>query len=122
MKGFSLISEMVACVILAIGVLAIINLFPIQSTVNARADRMEEAAVLCEDKIEEFRSIGFDALKDTITAGYNTGSETFGLITRNWTLIDSGNFIQIIVESTYPVPRSISNNTIKFVTQVSDHE
>jgi len=122
-KGFSIIEAIVSCVILGIIVLAVIRLFPTSAVVNARADRMSEAAVVAEDKIEQFRCMGFDELKNLITTGYNTGTDTVGHITRSWTLTDSiENVVQVDVICSWRVPGSPGYSSARVMTQVSKHD
>ncbi|MDI6840570.1 MAG: type II secretion system protein [bacterium] len=122
-KGFSIIEAIVTCVILGVIVLAVIRLFPTSAVVNARADRMSEATVVAEDKIEQFRSMGFDELKNLIITGYNTGTDTIGYITRSWALTDSiENVVRVDVTCSWRVPGSTGYSSTRVITQISKHD
>lgn len=124
-KGFTLIEVIVATLILAIGVLAMVRLFPTASMVNARAERVNEATLLAEDLTERFRCAGYDTLKSLIDRGSTTGSYTIESITVNWQLTQIGSLIQTNVICRWPLPgRTIKNQqgNINIVTQIADHE
>ena len=74
-RGFTLIEVLVSTLLLAIGVLAMVRLFPTASIVNARADRISQATILAEDKIEQIRSMGYDSLKNLISAGADVNAQ-----------------------------------------------
>lgn len=122
-KGFSIVEALVTCVILGVIVLAVIRLFPTSAVVNARADRVSEAAVVAEDKIEEFRSMGFDALKNIILTGYNTGTDTIGYIIRDWALTDSvEDVVRADVICSWRVPGGLGSSSTRVITQISKHD
>ncbi|MDD2890215.1 MAG: prepilin-type N-terminal cleavage/methylation domain-containing protein [bacterium] len=123
-KGFTLIEVLVSTLILAIGVFAMVRLFPTASMVNARADRISQATILAEDKIEQIRSMGYDSLQTLISAGQDKGTYKVETITLNWNLSTVDNLIQVKIVCSWPPPgRIIKNETsIKLVTLVSDHE
>lgn len=120
-KGFSIIEAIASCVILAIVVVALINFFPVSSTMNAKADRLSEATLNAEDKIEEFRALGFQALEDTISAGYTTGTDTMGHIIREWNLTLLENIIEVDINCKWRTPGAPGHSDIRVITQISDH-
>ncbi|MCK4307511.1 hypothetical protein KAW50_04715 [candidate division WOR-3 bacterium] len=127
-KGFSIVEAIVSVFILGIMVVALINFFPVSSAINARADRLAEAAILSEDFIEFFRSVPFDTLKDFIATGNDSGTHILGGVlggwhfTRTWVLTDNGNIIQVEIRCSWPNPRKLGTSNISIVTQISDYE
>lgn len=127
-RGFSIIEALVSVFILGIMVVALINFFPISSAINARADRLTEAAILSEDLIEFYRSVPFDTLKASIAAGNDSGTQILGGVpggwhfTRTWVLTDNGNIIQVEIRCSWPNPRKLGTSNISVVTQISDYE
>jgi prepilin-type N-terminal cleavage/methylation domain-containing protein len=123
-KGFTLIEVIISTLILAVGVLAMVRLFPTASIVNARADRVSQATILAEDKIEQIRSMGYDSLQSLITAGQDSGSYKIETITLNWSLTTVGNLIQANIVCHWPPPGRVVKNeaSINLVTQVGNHE
>lgn len=129
-KGFSIVEAVAACIILAILVLGVINLFPTSAVINERANREAKAILLAEELVETFRATPFDTLKEFIAIGNDTGSQVIdadGLpggwqFTRKWALIDSGNIIQVDVSCYYPKHRSLGTSRTRIVTQVSKHD
>jgi type II secretory pathway pseudopilin PulG len=106
-QGFTIIEALASAVILALTVLGVINLFPVSSAMNARAERRNEAMLLTEDRIEEFRFLGFLCVEDTIIAGFTTGADTFGQIIRNWNLTLNGTLIEVDISCAWPTPGGI---------------
>ena len=120
--GFSIIEVIVSCVILGIAVLGFMNFFPTSSTMNARADRRNEAGVLAEDKIEELRAIGFGVLKDSIAAGDTTETNTIGHIIRTWTIRDSSSLIIADVNCIWRTPGAPGHSNLRIMTQIANYE
>jgi type II secretory pathway pseudopilin PulG len=110
-QGFTIIEALASTVILALTVVGVINLFPVSSALNARAERRNEAMILTEDKIEEFRSLGFLCVKDTILGGFTTGADTFSHIIRNWTLTLNGTLIEVDITCSWPSPGGIGTTS-----------
>lgn len=129
-KGFTLIEVIVSTVILSLVIVAFINLFPVSSAINARANRMSQAAILAEELIELFRASPFDTLKDFIAAGNDTGTHQIDAdgitggwqYTRSWALIDSGNIIYADISLSWPTPRGFGTSSTRIVTQISNHD
>lgn len=123
-KGFTLIEVIISTLILAIGVLAMVRLFPTASMINARADRVSQATIIAEDMIEQFRSMGYDSLQNLISSGQNTGTYKAETITLDWTLTTVGNLIQANVVCHWPPPGRVVKNSasINLVTQIGRHE
>lgn len=123
-KGFTLISAIVACLILTIGVLAVINLFPSSATINAKADRLNEASILAEDRIESFRSMGYDSLQTLMGLGIVNGADTTGKFIRTWSFTQVNNTIQISVQCEWAPPgrTSLITQRVNFATLISDYE
>lgn len=124
-KGFTLIEVIVSTLILAIGVLAMVRLFPTASVINARADRVNEATLLAEDLTERFRCAGYDTLKSLIDAGTTSGNYKIESITVNWQLTEIGAVIQSNIRCEWPLPGRVTKNqqgSVNIVTQIGDHE
>lgn len=124
-KGFTLIEVIISTLILAIGVLAMVKLFPTASVVNARADRVNEATVLAEGLTETFRCAGYDTLKSIIDGGTSSGSYKIESITVSWQLTEIGTIIQTNVMCQWPLPGRLTKSqygSVNIVTNIGDHE
>jgi len=121
-KGFTIIEALVSCIILGIGVIALVRLFPTSVVINTRADRLSSAILIAEDKIEQFRATPFDTLENLISTGYNTGTDSIGHIIREWTLTSMENVIQVDINCSWRTPGSPGYSTTRLITQISKHE
>ena len=61
-EGFSLIEVLVSIFIVAIGILAIIQLFPLGMNINSSSERLSVASSLAQTKIEELLSESYNDL------------------------------------------------------------
>ncbi len=121
--GYSLISVMVASLILAVGIIALLRIFSVNPFVNASTDRISRATNYAQDKIEEFRAIGHSALLDTINLGYTTRIDTIGPIIRRYDLsVDTLNTIRIDIRCYWqPLLMGGGRDTLRFITNISEH-
>lgn len=120
--GFSLVTVLVTAFVLAVGIIALLRIFSINPFVTASTDRISRATNYAQYKIEEFRSIGYDPLIDSINAGYTTGIDTIGNIIRRYDLyIDTLNTIRIDVRCYWqPLPAG-GGDTVRLITNLSNH-
>ncbi len=63
-KGFSLLELIIAVAVLAIGLVGILQIFPVGLRASQRAGMMTKAAFLAQNKIEEVKISGFDAIAE----------------------------------------------------------
>ena len=61
-KGFSLLELIIAIAVLAIGLVGVLQIFPIGLKASQRAGMMTKAAFLAQNKIEDVKLAGFDAI------------------------------------------------------------
>ncbi len=124
-RGFTLISVLVASLILSVGLLALVRIFSASPLINAVTDRISQSTNYAQDKIEEFRALGYDSLEALITAGVTTDIDTIGHIIREYSLsfdtVDV-DLIQMEVECSWQ-PLSIGGGKkVRFVTLMSKHD
>ena len=122
-SGYSLISVMVASLILGIGIVALMRIFTVNPFVNATTDRISQATNYAEYKVEEFRAVGYESLSDTINGGNTTGTDTIGHIIRRYDLsFDTLNTIRVEV-SCYWHPLIVGVvDTVRLITLVSKYD
>ncbi len=83
-KGFSLIEILIALVILSIALLGLAGLTAQNTRNNSFGGRMTEAATFAQDKLEEFRAIGWEKILPN-TSGIDHPKGATGIqFTRNW--------------------------------------
>lgn len=63
-KGFSLLELIIAIGVLAIGLVGVLQIFPVGLRASYRSGMITKAAFLAKNKIEETRMVGFDALTE----------------------------------------------------------
>ena len=63
-KGFSLLELIIAIAVLAIGLVGVLQIFPIGLKASQRAGMMTKAAFLAQNKIEDVKLAGFDAITE----------------------------------------------------------
>ena len=61
-KGFSLLELIIAIGVLAIGLVGILQIFPVGLRASYRSGMMTKAAFLAQNKMEELKVAGFDAI------------------------------------------------------------
>jgi prepilin-type N-terminal cleavage/methylation domain-containing protein len=61
-KGFSLLELIIAIGVLAVGLVGILQIFPIGLRASQRAGMLTKAAFLAQNKIEEVKMSGFEAV------------------------------------------------------------
>lgn len=121
-KGVTLINALVAALILFLGLLAVGGLFLTAVISTYAAQRMVIANTVAEDKMEEFRTLGYDSLQTLITVGETSGSDTVQGVIRQWnlTLLPNG-VIQVQVTVTYRGARPGTRRSVAFVSYISRH-
>jgi len=119
-RGFTLISVLVASLILSVGLLALVRIFSASPLINAVTDRISQSTNYAQDKIEEFRALGYDSLEALINAGVTTDIDTIGHIIREDSLsFDTVDLIRIEVKCSWQ-PLSIGGGKkVRFVTLMS---
>ena len=63
-KGFSLLELIIAIAVLAVGLVGVLQIFPIGLRASQRAGMMTKAAFLAQNKIEDIKLAGFDAITE----------------------------------------------------------
>ena len=63
-RGFSLLELIIAIAVLAIGLVGVLQIFPIGLKASQRAGMMTKAAFLAQNKIEDVKLAGFDAITE----------------------------------------------------------
>ena len=61
-KGFSLLELIIAIGVLAVGLVAVLQIFPVGLRASRRAGMMTKAAFLAQNKLEEAKMAGFDSI------------------------------------------------------------
>jgi type II secretion system protein I len=85
-NGFTLIETLIALVILVVALLALAGLMVTTTRNNSVGGHMTEAAILAQDKLEEFRASPFDG----ILTGNDQKTGSHGVqYTRNWNVVAS---------------------------------
>lgn len=124
-KGMTITEAMVSCLILTVGIIALLKIFPQSAVINAATNRLNMAVNFAEDKIEEIRAIGYETLRDTIASGYGSGTDTLGKIVREYTLLTDvpySDVIQATVKCYWKNPGRLGSSTSEVVTLISAHE
>ncbi len=70
-KGFTLIELIIAMLVMAIGIMGVMQVFPVGLRNTIKAQHYTKCVEYAEKKMEELRTIGYDALDS-----YLTGSDT----------------------------------------------
>jgi prepilin-type N-terminal cleavage/methylation domain-containing protein len=100
-KGFSLIEILIALVILSIALLGLAGLMIQTTKNNSFGGRMTEAATFAQDKLEEFRAIGWVKIPPNTGGIDQLNGATTGIVyTRNWQVAPNpinGNLKEITV-------------------------
>lgn len=63
-RGFSLLELIIAVAVLAIGLVGILQIFPVGLRASRRSGMITKAAFLAQNKIEEVKITGFDAIQE----------------------------------------------------------
>nr|MBU1328647.1 type II secretion system GspH family protein [Candidatus Omnitrophota bacterium] len=61
-RGFSLLELIIAIAVLAVGLVGVLQIFPIGLRASQRAGMMTKASFLAQNKIEDVKLAGFDAI------------------------------------------------------------
>ena len=61
-KGFTLIEVIMAMAIMAVGIIGVVRLLPVGLRASKSSEMMSRAAFLAQEKLEELKLAGFDAL------------------------------------------------------------
>lgn len=80
-KGFTLLELLIALVILSIGLLSLSEMQIIAIRENSFAQKLTEAIVLTQDKLEDLRRMGYTQ----VVAASTTPETLSGGFTRTWT-------------------------------------
>ncbi len=122
-NGFSLVSVMVASLILGIGIVSLMRIFTVNPFVNATTDRLSQATNYAQDKIEELRALGYISLVDTINAGYTTETDSIGHIVRRYILsVNTVSTVQVDVRCYWQALPIGVVDTVRLITLVSGHD
>jgi len=63
-KGFSLLELIIAIAVLAVGLVGVLQIFPIGLRASQTAGMMTKASFLAQNKIEDVKLAGFDAITE----------------------------------------------------------
>jgi prepilin-type N-terminal cleavage/methylation domain-containing protein len=63
-RGFSLLELIIAIAVLAVGLVGVLQIFPIGLRASQRAGMMTRASFLAQNKIEDVKLAGFDAITE----------------------------------------------------------
>jgi general secretion pathway protein I len=63
-RGFSLLELIIAIAVLAVGLVGVLQIFPIGLRASQRAGMMTKASFLAQNKIEDVKLAGFDAITE----------------------------------------------------------
>jgi len=63
-KGFSLLELIIAIAVLAVGLVGVLQIFPIGLRASQAAGMMTKASFLAQNKIEDLKLAGFDAIAE----------------------------------------------------------
>ena len=75
-RGFSLLELIIAVGVLAIGLVGVLQIFPVGLRASKRAGTITRAAFLAQNKMEEVKMAGFDAITELPTRIPLSGSES----------------------------------------------
>ncbi len=120
-RGVTLIGVLVSALILSVGILALVRIFSATPRINASTERISRSTNLAQDKIEEFRALGYDSLESLINASATTGVDTSGFIIREYGLaFDTLNTIRIEIRCFGQ--SAVWGGEVKVVTLLSRHD
>lgn len=121
-RGFSLVSVLVGSFILTVGILALVRIFSTTPIVNVVTDRISRSTNYAQDKIEKFRTLGYNSLETAINANDTTGIDTIGHIIREYRLsFYTFNTIRVEVRCFWRPLSAGGGREVKLVTLVSRH-
>lgn len=122
-KGFSILSALVAFMILGLALIALLNLMITSAVSGNYALRDSRANYLIESKLEELKTIGYKQLSELVQSngGKYTGTDVIDSVySIYWEVKQSdlqSNSLRLMVQVTYPAPngnvRSIARVTLK---------
>lgn len=84
--GFTLLEILVALLIFSVGMLAVARLQIVTTQSVAGVRRTITATALAEDKIEQLKSLGFDALTNGVTN--DPSNPWYDIFNRSWEITD----------------------------------
>ncbi len=121
-KGFSLIEILIALVILSIALLGLAGLMVQTTKNNSFGGRMTEAATFAQDKLEEFRAIGWVKIPPN-TGGIDHPNGATGIVyARNWQVAPNpinGNLKEITVTINWADQTNQTNHSIRLFSILS---
>lgn len=102
--GFTMIEVMVAMLLTAIAIIGIMALYMAQTKASGFSRHMTEATALCEDKLEQLRtmtasSVGINGTQTTLDEKGKTGAG--GVYTRTWTYTPQASYVDIVCTMTW---------------------
>jgi prepilin-type N-terminal cleavage/methylation domain-containing protein len=114
-SGFTLVEVLVAMVILSVALLALAGMMVTTTKTNALGNRLTEASVFAQAKLEELRAMGWDNIKEGVETDQVDGSTGINY-TRKWSIDqkESLKTITLFVDWKDPMDHSI-----KFISVLS---
>jgi general secretion pathway protein I len=123
-KGFSLLELIIAIAVLSIGLVAVLQIFPVGLRASQRAGMMTKASFLAQNKLEDVKLAGFDAITETpprIPLSGKEGDLEWGIKIDSISLEgveSSNNMRKVTVTITWPDRNNIrSKDFITYVTK-----
>lgn len=112
--GFSLIESLIACGVLAAGVLSVVQLFALSTMMGVSARVMTSASILAAQKLEELRTdtapvSGGDRL-DRFGAVVDDGSRRPMAFRRRWTVTPANGNLLVLAVSVWPYRAGASDD------------
>jgi Tfp pilus assembly protein PilV len=95
--GFTMIEVMVAMLLTAIAIIGILALFMAQTRASGYSRHMTEATALCQDKLEQLRtltasSVGISGTDNNLDEKGVSGT---GIYTRTWTWVTQTSWVDL---------------------------
>jgi prepilin-type N-terminal cleavage/methylation domain-containing protein len=114
-NGFTLVEILVAMVILSVCLLALAGLMVTTTKTNALGNRLTEASVFAQAKLEELRAMGWDNIKEGVDTDQVDGSTGINY-TRKWSIDKKETLKTITLFVDWKDPM---DHSIKFVSVLS---
>lgn len=113
-KGFTLIEILISLVVLSISLLALAGLMVTTTRNTSFGGHMTEAATFAQDKLEQFRAMGWEHITPDST-DVATGSTGINY-SRNWTVVENGTLKTVTVTVNWT---DQTNHTVTLVSVIS---
>lgn len=113
-RGFTLLEVLMALSILSVALLALAQMSAIAIRGNAVGAKLTQAITVTQDKLEEMKNLTYTQVVATAN-----GTDTFGVITRSWTITTpTPGLAQIQVTATW-TDMNQKARTVRLTTEVT---